>query len=45
MADYVNYWQHSGYWFFDSPEIIRQVRREHAIDLPGIQFFDSSHPS
>ena len=39
FADYVNYWQHNGYWFFDSPEIIRQVCREHEIDLQGTQFF------
>ena len=39
FADYVDYWQHNGYWFFDSPEIIRQMCREHAIDLQGTQFF------
>ena len=25
FADYINYWKHNGYWFFDSPEIILQL--------------------
>jgi len=33
FADYVNYWQHNGYWFFDFPEIIRSVAEENSIDL------------
>jgi hypothetical protein len=39
FADYVNYWRHNGYWFFDSPEVIRQVARENAIDLEGTKLF------
>jgi hypothetical protein len=23
FTDYINYWKHNGYWFFDSPEIIK----------------------
>lgn len=39
FADYINYWKHNGYWFFDSPEIIRQVAKEHSIDLTGTSLF------
>ena len=33
FADYTNYWKHNGYWFFDSPEIIRAVALENSIDI------------
>ena len=33
FADYLNYWKHNGYWFFDSPEIIREIAREHSLKL------------
>ncbi len=39
FADYVNNWRHNGYWFFDSPEAIRQVARENTIDLEGTKLF------
>lgn len=39
FADYIDYWKHNGYWFFDSPEIIQQVASEHAIDLNGTKLF------
>ncbi len=39
FADYINYWKHNGYWFFDSPEIIRQLARENSIDLHGTSLF------
>lgn len=39
FADYIKYWKHNGYWFFDSPEIIWQVAQEHSIDMEGISFF------
>jgi len=35
FADYINYWRHNGYWFFDSPEVIRTLAQENAIDLAG----------
>jgi hypothetical protein len=25
FADYISYWKHNGFWFFDSPEIIREL--------------------
>lgn len=39
FADYVNWWQHNGYWFFDSPEIIQGLAREHSLDLAGTALF------
>jgi hypothetical protein len=39
FADYVDYWKHNGYWFFDSPEIICQLAQENSIDLKGTKLF------
>lgn len=38
FADYIKYWRHNGYWFFDSPEIIKSLAHEHAIDLRDCSF-------
>jgi hypothetical protein len=32
-ADFINYWKHNGYWFFNTPEAIRSLAKEHSIDL------------
>ncbi len=39
FADYIDFWRHNGYWFFDSPQIIRQLAGEHSIDLAGTRLF------
>lgn len=39
FADYINYWKHNAYWFFDSPEIIVNLAKENSIDLEGTKFF------
>ena len=39
FADYVNFWKHNGWWFFDSPDVIRSLSREHSIDLEGTHLF------
>jgi hypothetical protein len=39
FADYIPYWKHNGYWFFDAPEIIRQLAQDHSIDLNGTHVF------
>jgi hypothetical protein len=39
FADYINFWKHNGYWFFDSPQIIEQIAKEHSIELSGTQLF------
>ena len=44
FTDYINYWKHNGYWFFDSPEMIIDIAREHSIDLAGtVLFFYEVH--
>ena len=39
FADYIKYWKHNGFWFFDSPGIIQQLAQEHSIDLGGTSLF------
>jgi hypothetical protein len=39
FADYVPFWKHNAYWFFDSPEIIRSVAAENSISLEGTSLF------
>jgi hypothetical protein len=39
FADYIKFWKHNGYWFFDSPQIIQQVAKEHSIELTGTELF------
>jgi len=39
FADYVDFWKHNGFWLFDSPEIIKDVAREHSINLAGTILF------
>jgi hypothetical protein len=39
FADYIDYWKHNGYWFFDSPEIIKSIAKENSIQLEGASLF------
>jgi hypothetical protein len=39
FADYIPYWKHNGYWFFDSPQSIQQLAQEHSINLDGTKLF------
>ncbi len=39
FAEFIDYWKHNGYWFFDSPEVIKQLAIEHSIDLDGTTLF------
>ena len=39
FADYIRFWQHNGYWLFNSPETIVAVAREQAIDLGDAVLF------
>ncbi len=39
FADYIPFWKHNGYWFFDSPQIIQQLANEHSIDLNETKLF------
>jgi hypothetical protein len=39
FADYIDYWKHNGYWFFDSPQTILQLAEQNALDLTGTKLF------
>ena len=39
FAEFIDYWKHNGYWFFDSPAVIETLARDHAIDLTGTKLF------
>ena len=39
FADYVNYWKHNGWWFFDSPEVLQVLSREHSVELQDTHLF------
>jgi len=39
FTDDFTFWKHNGYWFYDSPEIIRQLAQENNIDLTGTAIF------
>ncbi len=39
FTDYINYWKHNGYWFFNSPKLIELVAKENEIDLTGTKIF------
>jgi hypothetical protein len=39
FAEYIDYWKHNGYWFFDSPRMIRSVALDHSISLEGLSLF------
>ena len=39
FADYVNYWKHNGYWFFDTPEVISELAQQKSISLNGASLF------
>jgi hypothetical protein len=39
FADYISFWKHNGYWFFDSPEVIKSVAKENSIPLDGTSLF------
>ena len=39
FMNYIKFWRHNGFWFFDSPEIIQELSRENRVDLEGLTFF------
>jgi hypothetical protein len=44
FTDYVKFWKHNGYWFFDSPAIIIDIANGHGIDLTEtVLFFYEVH--
>jgi hypothetical protein len=39
FTDYIEHWKHNGYWLFDSESVIRDLAKEHSIDLQGTTLF------
>ena len=39
FSDYVEHWKHNGYWFFDSPEIVKAVAKMESAQLEGTSLF------
>lgn len=39
FADWINYWKHNGYWFFDSPEVMKQLAKDNDLSLEGMCLF------
>lgn len=39
FADYIQYWQHNGYWLFDEPATIENIAKSAKIDLSGMTLF------
>lgn len=39
FCDYINFWKHNGYWFFDSPALICEVAAKAGVDLEGSTLF------
>lgn len=39
FADYFTYWKHNGFWFFDSPEIIKELSQQNSIELTRTMLF------
>ena len=38
-ADYINFWKHNGYWFYNSPQDIFELAREHKIVISDCKMF------
>ena len=39
FADYISHWKHNGYWFFDSPEVIKALANSESISVAGTTIF------
>jgi len=39
FMDYIKFWRHNGYWFFDNPKVIQTLSLENSVDLDGLTFF------
>lgn len=35
FCDYIPFWKHNGYWFFDTPDAVRQVAALACVELAG----------
>jgi hypothetical protein len=43
--DWVNYWKHNGYWFFNSPTLIEDIAKENNINLERMKLFSTRFTS
>ena len=39
FTDWINYWRHNGYWFFNNPSVILAIAKDHGIDLQNCRWF------
>jgi hypothetical protein len=39
FMDYIKFWRHNGYWFFDHPQMIEQLALENNVDPTELMFF------
>ncbi len=39
FAQYIDFWEHNGYWLFDSPAVMRSIASTHRISLDGLTLF------
>jgi hypothetical protein len=39
FTNYIDYWKHNGYWFFDEIETIREIATENSIDMTNASYF------
>lgn len=39
FADYIKFWKHNGYWFFDNPDIIKRLCHDNGIDISDSTLF------
>ena len=39
FADYINYWKHNNFWFFDTPVPMEEIAAEESLNLAGMTLF------
>ncbi len=39
FCDYITYWKHNGFWFFDRPDIMESIACTESISLDGLTLF------
>ena len=39
FIDYIRFWRHNGYWFFDNPQLIQDLSQENHVELADLTFF------
>jgi len=39
FANYIDYWKHNRFWFFDTPTVIEEIAANESLDLSGMSLF------